>query len=202
MHTYFDILCDKYGSPYFTTAEKDILLNRAQIRFVEENLPNVDTAQDTNNKLSTLIFAPNTITLSSSTLSKTALRTAIRGLSGDGNLEIWRVLAIYSVNNGVTTPVKFLRHNDLGPVQANSFKSQSKYWFEVTLNEPVYSFLNISAADALQFWVLKYPKVLAHPSTSSDLPDFTHNEIVALAVDLAGIAIRDEALAQLNQLNK
>ena len=35
-----------------------------------------------------------------------------------------------------------------------------------------------------------------------ELPDFTHDEIMAIALDDAGVAQRDEALMQLNKVNK
>ena len=38
MHSWFDILQDKGDSPYFTIDEKTQFLNRAQTKFVNENL--------------------------------------------------------------------------------------------------------------------------------------------------------------------
>ena len=37
MHDYFDLVQDKFNSPYFVDTEKDIFINQAQERFV--NLP-------------------------------------------------------------------------------------------------------------------------------------------------------------------
>ena len=37
---------------------------------------------------------------------------------------------------------------------------------------------------------------------SCELPEFTHDEILAIALDDAGVATRDSALMQLNKANK
>ena len=42
----------------------------------------------------------------------------------------------------------------------------------------------------------------ANDNVSCELPDFTHDEIMAIALDDAGVATRDQALVQLNQAAK
>ena len=42
----------------------------------------------------------------------------------------------------------------------------------------------------------------ANDNVSCELPDFTHDEIMAIALDDAGVASRDQALVQLNQASK
>jgi len=46
-----------------------------------------------------------------------------------------------------------------------------------------------------------YPTA-ANVNVSCELPDFTHDEIMAIALDDAGVATRDQALVQLNQAAK
>ena len=46
-----------------------------------------------------------------------------------------------------------------------------------------------------------YPTT-TNTNVSCELPDFTHDEIMAIALDDAGVASRDEALVQLNQASK
>ena len=46
-----------------------------------------------------------------------------------------------------------------------------------------------------------YPLV-DNPNVSCELPDFTHDEIMAIALDDAGVATRDQTLLQLNQAAK
>ena len=47
----------------------------------------------------------------------------------------------------------------------------------------------------------EYPSS-ANDNVSCELPDFTHDEIMAIALDDAGVASRDQALVQLNQASK
>ena len=71
-----------------------------------------------------------------------------------------------------------------------------------------YQFGPINTGARLYFNVLKYPKVVilddVTPANNvdSDLPDFTHDQIVALALELAGVSSRDENLEQLLQVKK
>jgi hypothetical protein len=66
----------------------------------------------------------------------------------------------------------------------------------------------VSISARIYFTVLKYPITVnldydtPANNVNSDLPDFTHDKIVALALEYAGISSRDEALAQLVQLKK
>ncbi len=185
-HTYFDILTDKYGNPYFTTAEKDLLFNRAQLRLVDEVILTFEEDERVVNKIHTLILRTPSLTMNS---SGDILFSAI-------NSGLYKVLSVEDSNNGAISQA---RHNNFAKNKENSFKAERTRFIQLTDR---FKFYPIDTTKSIIFTSVLYPTTVVHPSTSSNLPDLVHNEVVAIALDLAGIATRDEALAQLNQLNK
>lgn len=190
MHTYFDILCDKYGNPYFTDAEKDTLLNRAQLSFVDQVVQQAETNDNILNKISTLIVSGTAVQMSSSgevTVSAVATATGVTP---------YKVLKVYEDGVGAVSQVS---HNNSGPARSNYFKAQRRRFEQLGTK---WLFYPISTTASLVFTVIAYPTTITKGSSNSNIPDLSHNEIVAQAINLAGIATRDEALAQLNQMNK
>lgn len=190
MHTYFDVLSDKYGSPYFTDAEKDLLINRAQLKFVDEVVKAAETDDNVLNKIHTIIFKGTALQMDSNGDITYASINSATGTT------IYKTLSVYETGVGYVSQAS---HNLSGPTKENSFKNTRRRF--VQLNNK-FNFFPVSTTASLIFTVVGYPTTVVKPGTSSNLPDLCHNEIIAIAIDLAGIAIRDEALAQLNQLTK
>lgn len=202
----FDILQDKYGSPYFTNAEKSLLLNRAQTEFVNSFLPtdgdekNIELSEDAMAQLDTLIYTlPYTTMNSSGLVTKASIETALQAIVPGALLR--RRLNTGWVYGGKTKPVGFVRHNDWYKFVANYFKAPSLDNPKMNETATAYQFAPVNTSAKLYFTVLKYPVVVdIDTAVDSDLPDHTHNKIVALALEFAGIGSRDENLAQLLQL--
>lgn len=207
MAQYFDILQDKYGSPYFTNPEKSLLINRAQVIFVKELLPtepnqiiNLENTQNTLNEVSSLIIRLNPISSidpSSGLVSFADIQTELTARSAGAVL--WRILSIgYSRDSVNFTPVKYVRHNDWFEFQDNYFKSPDQTNPKVVEYNAGFQLLPLNISTSLYFFVLKYPKnVDIDTVISSDLPDYTHDKIVAIALELAGIGTRDQMLSGL-----
>lgn len=208
---FFDILQDKYGSPYHTDSEKTLFFNRAILDFVGQFLPadgesgNLELSEDATSQIATLIYdLPYTTMDSSGIVTKATIQTALNGQIAGGLL--WRRLNIGWVLGGDTLPAKWTRHNDWYQFMRNVFKvpSVSNPRFYETATK--YQFSPIQTTAKLYFTVLKYPvsvvldSVTPANNINCDLPDFTHNKIIALALEYAGIGSRDENLAQLLQL--
>lgn len=203
----FDLLQDKYGSPYYTNPEKSLFLNRAQVEFVKSYLPdgekdgnNIELSEDALSDLEPLIYALPAMRMSTlGIISKSTVQTALTAAIAGGIM--WRRLNTGWTLGGDTRPVKWTRHNDYYEFKANAFKNPSikNPRFYVTASN--YTFDPISTSANIYFTVLKYPVTVDIDGViSSDLPDHTHNKIVALALEFAGIGSRDENLAQLLQL--
>lgn len=205
---YFDLLQDKSGSPYFVPDEMTAFFNAAITEFVKNKLPdedkgiNLELSQDTLNDLEPLIFTttPFLISGGSQYLLKSALQTQLVSSTA---APVWRVLSIGWTMGQNKKPVKFVRHNDWWEFQQNFFKKPSydnpKFKIEATR----YVFDPAPGAAKLEITVLVYPTVVdVTGAIDCNLPEHTHYKIVAIALELAGISSRDEALAQLLQLKK
>ena len=203
MATYFDILQDKYGSPYFINSEKSLLLNRAQILFVKELLPNdpdqlinLEATQNTIMEITPLIVPLTVLGIpSNGIITYTAIQTALSVLVPGSTY--WRTIQFgYSIDGGISfVPVKYVRHNDWYAFAANYFKNPTDANPKVVESYNGFQIAPINVNAGLYATVLKYPIVVdIDGAISSDLPDFTHDKIVAIALELAGIGTRDQML--------
>jgi hypothetical protein len=202
LEAYFDLLTDKTGSPYFIQSEKSRFLNQAQIKYVnatipsnEEGVVNVEMTSGVLSNIYTLVFETGNLNPNSSgEILKTAIQTALNTASGSTEPFMYVMDIAY---NGF--PCRFTRHNDWYEIENNSYKRGST-------REPRYKQLatkfQVSPASAsanVKFTLIKYPKnINLASSITSELPDQTHKTLVEIAVELAGIAMRDEAITQIN----
>lgn len=207
--TYFDVLQDKFGSPYFTDTEKSLLFNRALVQYVGEFLPveepgqlNVEMDRDTISSLAPLIYELPALNMSGAgIITKATIQGSLTAQIAGGIL--WRELALKATLGTNVNPPNYTRHNDWAQFLNNSFKTPTdgnpKY-YETALD---FRFLPINTITNYVFTVLKYPVVVLVDSVTpgnninSDMPDFTHDKIIAIALELAGISSRDEALITL-----
>lgn len=209
MASYFDLLQDKYGSTYYTDLEKSLLLQRAQIQFVKELLPtepnnplNLELSQDTISEIAPLIYELPYVNMSSlGVITKSSIGTALNTAVTGGIL--WRPLSIGWELGVSKLPISYVRHNDIWKFYANAFKKPTVNNPKVRETASSYVIAPVSTSAKIYFTVLKYPvEVDIATDVSSDLPDHTHDKIVAIALELTGVASRDAALAQLLQLKK
>lgn len=210
MALYFDILQDKFGSPYFTNTEKSLLLNRAQIIFVKEMLPtdkdvdlNIETNADTVAVVSPLIVPLTGISNPfSGSITKVALQANLTALIPDALY--WRVLAVgYTVDGTNFKPLKPVRHNDWYAFAENEFKSPTDDNPKYRETYIDFQVLPNNTSATIYFTILKYPVVVdIDTNVSSDLPDSIHDKIVSIALELAGIGTRDQMLFEMSKIKK
>lgn len=203
MATYFGILQDKYASPYFTNPEISLLLNRAQVGFVKELLPvnlgkvNAELSKDTISEVAPLIYNLPAISMPSTGLvTKASIQSALTALISTGIL--WRPLSFGWLYNGRVSALHYVRPNDWNEFQDNYFKLGNAGQPKMVESALDYKILPINTGAKINITVLKYPLTVdIDGGISSDLPDHTHDRIVSMALELAGIGTRDEMLAQL-----
>lgn len=186
-HTYFDILVDKYGSPYFTTNEKDLLFNRAQFKVLDGILGGEET------QLQEELLRNN---LRVSTVNSTG-----SGIITDAAINASINAIFYKIRRVEVGGVE-ARYSTLNKDRTNSFKAPTLDKLRYGYNNAGIYILPATAYTNVKVTVVTEPTLVSYPSTSSTMPEEAHNLIIATAVDLAGIATRDEVLPQLNQLNK
>lgn len=211
MATYFDILQDKFGAPYFTNTEKSLLLNRAQIIFIKEMLPtdkdvdlSIETNQDTLAIISPLIIPLTPITNPiNGSVPKSIVQTNLSAILN--NALYWRIINIgYTLDGGISfVPVKEVRHNDWYAFLDNYFKTPDDTNPKYKETYTDFQFLPNNSAASLYITVLKYPAIMdIDTNANTDLPDSIHDKIVAVALELAGLGTRDEMLVAVSKLNK
>jgi hypothetical protein len=226
MHDFFDLMLDKYNAPGYIAVEKDDFINRAQEELVnsivfgdyltnkqsprgQAALYEIEDRVQSSEVIRPLIVADQNSFFASATnsnlLSYNTLDTiADTDETGTKFLHILRI-RVSATNSGDYAAgkfVKFLRHNDLGRFYENSYKAP-------TVNKPYY----VVAGDGLRSHpatgkteqvivsIIRSPRnVSLSGAVDSELPVNTHKRIVAIALELAGVALADAVLMQAPQL--
>lgn len=203
---WFDILQDKFGSPYFTEAEKLMFLNRASLEYVKTLFPdneggllNIETDWNVLQNVHPLVFELSEDTQDTNgRISRSDILTDTRTVSGDVTCEIFKVLSVEFKRGSDRFPCKFLRHNDKAEFERNYFKKPDFDNPRVLFQNNNLQFRPIDTLVKVYITVLKTPKILTSSAVDTDLPESTHNEIVAYALQFAGVASRDEVLSTMN----
>jgi hypothetical protein len=208
MIEWFDVLQDKYGSPYFDTDHKLLFLNRAQFEYVKQLFPdneqgiiNIEYNSSVTQNVAPLIYELTQANMATDgTITIEDLVTDLETISGDSDAKIFKILSIEIARAGIVQPVKYLRHNDKGEFERNYFKKPSTSNYRYLLQNNALQFRPVDQLSTIHVTVLKAPKqlVISPSPINSELPDDVHNEIVAYALQFAGVASRDEILSSMN----
>lgn len=215
----FDILQDKYNAPWFEETEKLYFLNRAQIMLVHDTVRNTysqsvfagergaiplssfESTQLGSEAIQPLIF-PELATAASATGEVTFanITAQIVSKSGTADSRLMYVIGVQRQVSGSYRVVRFARHNDYYKFKQNSLKAPTE---RNSVWRQFHDRIKISPASSafsVQIDAIKYPRTLSiSPVANSDLPDYTHDKIVHLALELAMISTRDIPLAETNQ---
>jgi hypothetical protein len=224
MHGWFDILQDKYNAPYFTDVEKDEFINRAQTTFVNEVIysqmyptlqggergPQVLSAIESTLSGSEIIkplILPDlsviTTTPNWDLVTNATINTAVAAAANAGD-EFMHIIALETAGSVFTAGrvVRFVRHNDYIRFKHNIFKKGSDtnpLWRLVRDGIKVLGTTTLTAGENFKISVIKTPTAVNISGTDCELPDFTHDKIIAIALEFTGVATRDEALALINR---
>lgn len=214
MRSWFDVIQDKFNSPYFTDLEFEEFINQGQQNFVNEVFygqfaPSTAQAekggQVMNPTESTLQGLESIRPLVISDLSMNSsitglildseINDAVSALTGQSNQQYMHILSIILNDGGVSRIARFVRHNDYIKFNTNSFK-------KATSRAPLYRLsrfgvvLDPVGVRNYNVSVIKKPiSVSLESSIDCELPSEYHGLIVAYAIQLASVSSRDEALA-------
>lgn len=215
MHSWFNILLDHYNEPYFIDTEIDEFINSGTMEFVNdiifkeyfpslgENekglqaLNSMESVIQGSEILQPLILSNLSVATASSYATRAAINTAIQAATGDANDKLMHVISVVYNDGDEDRLVRYVRHNDRARFNQNEFK-------KATLRNPIYSvvrnglLIEPSTVSSVILSALKTPKLVSKADNiSSDMPDFTHQRIMAYAVAMSGVASRDEVLLQM-----
>ena len=235
MHSWFDILQSKGLAIEFTSREKDHILNRAQIKFVNEilqkkYLPSLkqtereelvysatDSVISGHDYIYPLLGRTHTqniasqwggITFASINASIDARLVALNVKpSGYYGSKFMMILGVADTDSEL--PLRYVNSIDVKKKETNVFRMSKNYDPTYSIGESEITIRPYSYADGKPFiiYYIREPEPV-HMSNDSanrvncELPNVTHDEIMAIALDDAGVATRDQTLMQLNQANK
>lgn len=207
----FDLVVDNVGSPYFTSNQKDIFLQRAQQNLLNQYFNKMSKghmAEATSNdsdSISGLIQEVILQTNAQGELLESAISTALNGREKFRYLSVQRQ-GILDCDEGYDKS-RFVRHNDFSTNQQNSFK-------KATNDFPIHRYYNSklqfnpTGVANIKITVILFPLLMTldDPTDSgvrgsnaidSELDDDRTNEIAYLALSMAGINIRESDFYQM-----
>ena len=214
MRSWFDVIQDKFNSPYFTDLEFEEFINQGQQNFVNEVFYGQfapSTAQSErggqvmNPTESTLqglesirpLIIPD-LSLNSSAggvITDAEINAAVSASTGQASQQYMHILSIILNDSGTNRIVRFVRHNDYVKFNDNSFK-------RATARAPLYRLsrggviIDPIGVKNYNISVVKKPiSVSLETGVGCELPSEYHGLIVAYAIQLASVSSRDEALA-------
>ena len=184
MHTACDIELDKANSPWFSPSEKDYFSNEAQIEYVKQRYEEFELDERVRMALIPLVRSVNGSNTSEINLSSIQgylftlnLRAEFNKLCGNGTS--WeKVSPIQLDDEGENQNDPFNKNDDSNPGYT-------------TENDGTNNLIKVISDNPMLNYVLKYllfpPNVSLDPNNpannvNSIMPEFTHQEIVNLAV--------------------
>lgn len=189
--TLFEVLLDKYGSPYLTDSEMYSLLNMAQYERFNRLLPddmggqvNFEFDENTLQNIRPFIYTLTGLTPTTGLLSNATINTALVSASHSG-AEMFRIMNA-SVSN---TPIRWVRHNNINAYNQNAFKAPDS-------DNPKYTLLSSgiqfypTTTTGITLTVIKRPRAISDV-VNPEWDDYSLNLILMIALQLAGVAIRD-----------
>ena len=240
MHSWFDILQMKGNNIDFTQREKDHILNRAQLKYVnqlvykvyipslyrEEKAKNVyslaESSADGFEQIRPLIREVVVNPLAAATgaallgdIRYTDIETSLNNQSvlapynypaGYDESRVMVVLGLHDANNGYR--VRFVKNFESQKYSQNVFRQPKSHQPIYTISGGIVRIAPTPTSnDPYTVQVIKEPIRMqldmgGTNSINCELPDVCHDEIMAIALDDAGIATRDQALMQLNAASK
>jgi len=195
MHEDLDVVLDKHDFPWQEPEEKDIFLNFALNEYVKNKYAEFEVNEKRREDIRTLILS-----LSGVSSSITLPADFLFAISLKGTFQI--------VDCGIPTNkeifIRPIQHDDINKITDDPFNKPSD-------KHPVYisnaTGFTIESDNIPVSWTLKYLKEplpidgTNNPAGSSDLPNYTHEEIINLAIRkiLASIE-KDTYQLQLNEI--
>ena len=241
MHSWFDILQMKGNNIEFTNREKDHILNRAQLKYVndivyklyipslykQEKYKNLystaESSADGYEQIRPLVREVNVLSLAAavgaaqagdirigdirSSLDSQSLLSPYNYPAGYNESKVMVVLGVVHSNSSMR--IRFVKNFESYKHEYNVFRQPKEHQAIYTMHGDMIRIKPDSlGGDAFTVQLIKEPIRMELDVTSEvnsidcELPDSCHDEIVAIALDDAGIATRDQALMQLNAVSK
>ena len=176
-HEKIDVIIDKHDLPWFEPEEKDIFLNFAQQEFVNQRYSEFEINEKRRQDIRTLITTQ--LGGSSSTITVPSNMLFVLSLKG-----VFSVLqcGIYVARE---TYIRPMQHDDVNKIIHDPFNKPTNSDPVYVTNATSFSIKSDSVPSSTELTFIKEPTVVDgtnNPSGVFETPDYTHNEIVNIAV--------------------
>jgi len=224
--SYFDLICDKVGSPYFTSSEKSEFVNLAQFSVLdnllfplkerEQNRKNTDIfdfsyeyamRQGLQALFCTINHAPAAADYATYTEIEGDINTAY-SITGS---KIYKIVNIYLPEN-VVSPSSFFSCKFVPTINGSKNIYQNllfggatspKYGIYTVTNSQISWIPSLDAADEIKIDCIRRPKAFSIATSQTvELDNIWHPEVLYRATQLAGIAMREAEFYQMTNLEQ
>ena len=191
MYDYFDQISDVTGNPWFDDSEKDRFLEDIIWDYLNVFLGDRDSPpQMEKNKGATEVIRPLIETVAVTTGSDGILTDALINTQSSIG-DIITPLAIRLVTTGV--PVKFVRQNDIGAFEDNTYLKGISTIPNYTYDNGGYQLYPKEVYTDLEVICLTKPQAI------TDLADHIHYQQVARAMAKTGMVVESQALSMMKE---
>jgi len=206
MISLFDLVQDKVDEIYYTDAEKVEFLNASQNLLIENIVysrdedEGIDASKQKENILKPLRKKDTVITM------------AVVGNPTDAELDtacggtLLHLEAIKREDNNTGTyyPCRWVREGERDAFADNTFKAPSatRPTYLLDLNGVFIEPIPTEAGQRVKVSTIRFPVAMVSPGTSCELIVGVHEQIVAGALAIAGIASKDDSILMFSQLVK
>lgn len=177
MHEKIDAILDKSDLPWFNKEEKDLFLNMAANEYVKNIHDEFEVTEKRREDIRPLILEQDGVGLNIDLPSDFMFALSVRG-----------TFSIYD-NCGIRTnkvvPIKPAQHDDINKMLNDPFNKPTNEHPLYTSLADSFKIYSDSSPSSWTMVYIKYPKTVnavSLPNDSLDLPDYTHDEIINLAV--------------------
>jgi len=197
MRDWFDILQDKYNTPYFTDAEKDEFINDAQWDYINEYLGDRETAPALGvNKtavaaMATLIGTVDVAAGLTGLVPIATINTAIDTLFSSSNNAMIIPLAVQPSATG--KPATWHNHNDIHKLEGNLYKAGTTAYPNYTIDH-----LGVTLYPR-EVYANVFITVLKEPITIDEMPASVHHKLIAKAMTKTGLVTENQAITLMEQ---
>lgn len=200
----YNVLADKYGSPNQIDSEILGNLNYAHYEYLNRLSPdneggviNFEFDQNVATNIKPLVY---NITLNmdvNGLISESAINTALQTASSDPTAKVFRYMAVGVSVSGTKYPVKYEPHNSRLVNERNFFKRPTTTNSKYTMLSEGLEFYPTQQSSPVTLTVIKTPRPLSlSPLVNPELPDIALYNIVAIALKLFGIQVREGELLE------
>jgi hypothetical protein len=214
----FDLICDKVGSPYFSQAEKESFINRAQISTIDDMLFPKRRKQERkdadvygfDNQSSSMQGLQPLIVYSSVAIA-TSTTSLISSLETASSEEVYRVMNVLLPEDTVGGVPQYHARYVPSIKTSSGVYGGLRYGSPTTVKTGIYSIEGATIAflpaitvnDEIGVEFIKVPASFdISENVTCEVDPSWHNEILFRALQLAGISIREDFFYQAMNLEQ